>query len=112
MLDSFEEQMVLHDDDSNDEFEDSPSVPENRNMGRIYTAYGSKKVYMMKISIGREEYEEIEIEYADADMKEIINVYHVVYGKNPSRRRIGSDVEWGWDPRLRAVTINPVNQKF
>ena len=40
-------------------------------------------------------YAEIQIIYEDTDMEEITDVYYEEFGKNPYRKCIGDDIEWG-----------------
>ena len=50
-------------------------------------------------------YANIEIEYANEKMNEyeITGVFYAEYGRNPCRRKIGVDIDWGEDDHFNVI---------
>ena len=73
-----------------------------------YTAYSSEDVYMKTIVVSGggmdcsgATHAEVQVIYKDKDMTEIKAVYYEEFGKNPLRKYIGDDIEWGEDDNFK-----------
>lgn len=66
-----------------------------------FTAYSVTYVKVINVAGGGlgngNAYANIEIEFKDSDMNEISRVFYAEYGRNPSRRWIGVDIDWDDD---------------
>lgn len=74
-----------------------------------FTAYAIKYTKVINVAGGGlgngNAYANIEIEYANEKMNEyeITGVFYAEYGRNPYRRKIGRDIEWGEDDDFNVI---------
>ena len=81
-----------------------------------YTAYSSEDVYMKTIVVSGggmdcsgATHAEVQVIYKDKDMTEIKAVYYEEFGKNPLRKYIGDDIEWGEDDNFKVLNDGKYN---
>jgi hypothetical protein len=77
-----------------------------------FTAYGCEFVRVINVAGGGlmngNAYATIEINYTNADLDEVKSVYYCEYGRNPSRNKIGDDIEWGEDDDFNVLNDGEV----
>ena len=75
----------------------------------VFTAYTCEQIYMKRIMVAcggmgnGNAYAEVQVVYLDNNMDEIVGVYYEEFGKNPSRKYIGNEVEWGEDDTFKIL---------